>query len=156
MADFRDISDDQLLRECKLDVFRGSGPGGQKRNKTSSAVRLTHVPSGVCATASEFRSQAQNRAAALKRLRHHMALAFRRTFVVQPSANLDVSMRSEEYLGIMGWILDALAESGWSISAGAKLVGVSTGQLSAFLRRDEKLWGHVNQERKKVGLRGLV
>jgi hypothetical protein len=155
MPDFRDISADQLLRECKLEAFRGSGPGGQKRNKTSSAVRLTHLPTGASATASEFRSQAQNRAAALKRLRHQMALEYRRAFVAR-SANLDVSMRSADYLPTMGWILDSLAECGWSISAAANLVGVSTAQFSSFLRRDEKLWAHVNQERKKVGLKGLI
>jgi hypothetical protein len=155
MADFRDISDDQLLRECKLDAFRGSGPGGQKRNKTSSAVRLTHIPTGVFATASEFRSQAQNRAAALRRLRHHITLEFRQAFVPRKT-DLDISMRSAEYLGIMGWILDALAECDWSISAAANLIAVSTARLSAFLRRDEKLWAHVNQERKKAGLKGLI
>ena len=48
--------------------FKSSGPGGQHKNKTESAVRLTHLPSGITVTASERRSQFQNREAALERL----------------------------------------------------------------------------------------
>jgi len=47
----------------------GHGPGGQHRNKTESAVRLVHLPTGLKVTATERRSQARNRARALERLR---------------------------------------------------------------------------------------
>ena len=52
-----------------MEFYVGGGPGGQHRNKTASAVRLVHPPTGVTVTASERRSQAQNRGAALERLR---------------------------------------------------------------------------------------
>ena len=58
-----------LLAECRVDVFVGGGPGGQHRNKTESGVRLVHPPTGVAVTATERRSQLQNRSAALERLR---------------------------------------------------------------------------------------
>ena len=58
-----------LEADCEVEFFIGGGPGGQHRNKTASAVRLTHPPSGITVLATERRSQAQNRAVALKRLR---------------------------------------------------------------------------------------
>jgi peptide chain release factor 2 len=65
-------SDDDLLRECDVDTFRSSGPGGQHVNKTESAVRLTHRPSGVVVTCREARSQHQNKAACLRKLRERV------------------------------------------------------------------------------------
>lgn len=49
-------------------AFRGSGPGGQHRNKVETAVRATHIPSGISVYASEERSQYQNKQLALKKL----------------------------------------------------------------------------------------
>ena len=63
------LDDEALLRECEVTTFIGSGPGGQHRNKTSSAVRIVHLPTGVMVTATERRSQLRNRWAALERLR---------------------------------------------------------------------------------------
>ena len=57
-----------LEQEVRIDVFRASGAGGQHLHKTESAVRLTHGPSGVAVTASDTRSQAQNRELAFERL----------------------------------------------------------------------------------------
>ena len=65
----RALADDALLAECEETFFVGSGPGGQHRNKTESGVRLSHPPTGVTVTATERRSQLQNRGAALERLR---------------------------------------------------------------------------------------
>ena len=62
-------ADEDLLRECEVDTFRSSGPGGQHVNKTESAVRLTHLPSGVVVTSRESRSQHQNKDLCLQKLR---------------------------------------------------------------------------------------
>jgi len=65
-------SDDDLLQQCQIATFRSSGPGGQHVNKTESAVRLKHLPSGVVVTSRQERSQHRNKAICLKKLRERI------------------------------------------------------------------------------------
>src|SRR5687768_5095769 len=71
------LTADELVRQCVVETMRASGPGGQHRNKTESGVRLRHGPTGVVAQAFERRSQHENRAVALRRLRERIALEWR-------------------------------------------------------------------------------
>ena len=66
-------SDEELLNECDVDTFRSSGKGGQHVNKTESAVRLRHRPSGVVVTSQQERSQHRNKAICLEKLRRKVA-----------------------------------------------------------------------------------
>jgi protein subunit release factor B len=66
-------SDEGLLAECRVDVFRATGPGGQGVNTTDSAVRLTHLPTGVVVVCRRQRSQTRNKEECLARLRQRIA-----------------------------------------------------------------------------------
>jgi protein subunit release factor A len=59
---------DRLARDCEITPFKSSGPGGQKKNKTESSVRVRHLPSGIVRIATESRSQGRNRISALERV----------------------------------------------------------------------------------------
>ena len=71
------LDDEALLKACDVEYFIASGPGGQHRNTTASGVRRTHPPTELSVTATERRSQVQNKGVALDRLREGLkALTF--------------------------------------------------------------------------------
>ena len=68
----RDPETEALLRDCDVHTFRGSGPGGQHRNVTESAVRLVHRPTGIVVLISRHRSQHRNREEAVEVLQRRL------------------------------------------------------------------------------------
>lgn len=61
-----------LAKQVVVETYKSRGPGGQRKNKTETAVRLTHLPSGITVIATEYRSQARNRQLAFERLKERL------------------------------------------------------------------------------------
>ena len=129
------LNDAQLLAQCEVDTYRASGPGGQKRNKTSSAVRIRHLPSGLIVIAEESRSQHENRARALKRLRQAFYLKLREAISAEElssvsqraelasvrslSGKLEVGRKDERFWPVVGLVLDVLEATQARVSEAA-------------------------------------
>jgi len=138
---------DHLLAQCEVDTYRASGPGGQKRNKTSSAVRLRHPPTGLIVIAEESRSQHENKAKALRRLGHALVLQLRDPLPARRHARggsppsrttraardadgrLNLSAKNPRFWPAVGVVLDVLAAVEARVADAAALLGVSTGNL---------------------------
>ena len=149
------LEDDELLRHCRCDTFRASGPGGQHRNTSDSAVRLTLEDTEVTAIASEERSQHRNRARAVKRLRLQIALNLRRDPAPSWDGPWKPGARDRQYAVFVAYVLDALAATEYRVSDATKLLAVSTGRLVRTLAADTTLWARVNQEREKRDMKPL-
>jgi protein subunit release factor B len=67
-----DTDPEILKKQVTVETYRSGGPGGQRKNKVETAVRLKHLPSGVTVVATEHRSQAENRKLAFERLRERL------------------------------------------------------------------------------------
>lgn len=157
------LTDEALLAQCEVDTYRASGPGGQKRNKTSSAVRLRHPASGQLVIAEESRSQHENKARAIKRLRMAIALNCRTPFAVeqgpsetltrhqQPDGAVVVSTRNPDYPACVALALDALQMASGRMKDAGALLGMGTSALSDLLTSDPKVMEHANRIRTEHG-----
>ena len=156
-----DYTDAEILRECEVHTYRASGPGGQHRNKTSSAVRLHHGPTGLIVPATESRSQHENKARALRRLREAVAIQFRRIppkTIEWPDASLasggrlKVSRRNPHRTHVLALVLDVLAFNGGRLRESAAQLGVTSSSLTSFLSDHAKGWTEANRIRMEAGL----
>lgn len=141
--------------------YRASGPGGQHRNKVSSAVRLHHKPSGLIVTATESRLQGENKTRALKRLREAIALIARTPLpaqVVWPESvnvvegRLRVSEKNPAIHQVIALVLDAFADHGGRLADAAKALGLTSSSVVRFLSEHSKAWREVARIREEAGL----
>ena len=148
------MKDTELLKMCRCDFYIGSGRGGQKRNKTSNAVRLVHEPTGIIVTDCSGRSRETNRHNALKKLRMQLALSVRVDAPVVPK-NFNLSINNPHYPLVAASLLDFIHANDLQVSSAAAALGVSTGALVKLLAKSPALWQEVNQQREQAGLSKL-
>lgn len=159
------LAPEALLRECDVERTRGSGPGGQHRNKTATAVRLIHRPTGTTAQAGERRSQRENQWRALRRLRVNLAIEVRGDgSVTEPSelwrsrcrgGRIAVNPRHDDFPPLLAEALDVIAARGYDLPRAAKVLEVTTSQFIKFLKLEPAAHGRVNTERQHRGLKPL-
>lgn len=168
--DYLLASDDGLIAQCEVDRYRASGPGGQHRNKTESAIRLRHKLSGMAAIGEDSRSQAENKVHAVRRLRSAIALALREpvrldgyapsprlaALIAGGTAPLGARTRlTGDYWAAIAELLDVLVAGDLEIGATAQRLGVTTGALSKLLLHDDQVARTVNDLRRARGMRPL-
>jgi len=165
-VDYLLASDDALIGQCEVDRYRASGPGGQHRNKTESAVRLRHKLTGISAIGEDSRSQAENKVHAVRRLRAALSLGVREptagisprlaSFVAAGTAPLGAKTRlTGEFWAAVGELLDLLVANQLEIGTTAQQLGITTGALSKLLLHDDQVARAINDLRRAKGMRPL-
>lgn len=160
-----------LMQRCDLNFTRRGGPGGQHRNKVSSAVVITHIASSITAESNERRDQHQNRRVAIARLRIHLAWFVRgylesdhNAINAEPSelwlqrnakARLSVSVDHWDFAALLAEAIDRLFLCRLEVSTAAEYLKVSSGQLVKLLRCDRGTLTWINQQRQLFGFPNL-
>lgn len=159
------IEIDDFLSHCRLTSHRRGGPGGQHRNKVSSAIIALHEPTGVSAEANERRDQSQNRRIAIERLRARLALVLRTLSTAdKPIHRLEVSLRDRwhgrslkiaesnfDRSAVMALVLDDLHRAGGQPSLVAAQWSISTSSVVNFVAAQPAAFQLVNRWREHHG-----
>lgn len=160
------LTDEQLLADCSRQTTRRTGPGGQHRNKTETAVVLTHLPTGLRGEGSETRSQARNGDAALFRLRQTLAEEVRYPVETDappsglwrsrtPKRKLVVADVHPDFPALLAEALDRVVAVEYDLALAAAKLEISTTQLVRFLQQAPVAWQRINAERRTRNLRPL-
>lgn len=159
---------EQLLTQCRMSQLRRSGPGGQHRNKVSTAVHWIHEPTGISAEANESRDQSRNRRQALARLRLRLAIRLRTAGSQTQTAEIEMTCRqrwsgrglkiattNDDFQAVLALVLDDLYRSGGQPSLVGPLWQSSTTAVVSFVASEPAALQEVNRWREHHGRRPL-
>jgi hypothetical protein len=162
------LTDKMFLQTCRFDAYMASGHGGQKRNRTYSAVRLTHIATGLSVIAEESRSQGENKIKAVKRLRMAIALHIRKQrsdysftipdeikIYVQQESPLHINIKNPLYPLLCATVLDAMYLTQGKIGDASRLLNASTGRMNRLLSNNRDLFQAANELRIHFNLKPL-
>lgn len=159
------IDETELAKDCDVKRSRGSGPGGQHRNKVETAIVVTHRPTGIMGSASERRSQKDNQREATFRLRVNLAIETR----TDPDegdvselwrsrcrgGSISVNAKHADFPSLLAEALDHLTQDDMDVKVSAERLGCSVSQLVKFLKIEPRALEIVNIRRKQLDLRSL-
>ena len=154
---------EDLLAQCDERRTKGSGPGGQHRNKVETKVVLTHRPTGVAGQAGERRSQPENRHVAVRRLRLSLAVGVRSPAdaAAAPSAlwrsrcrggRISCNESHADFPALLAEALDVLAAAGWDPPRAGAILGCTPTQLVRLLGDHPPALAALNAARDGLGL----
>jgi hypothetical protein len=160
------LAEKDLLARCDERRTKGSGPGGQHRNKVETKVVLTHRESGIVGQAGERRSQPENRHVALRRLRLALAVEVRSPAdaAVAPSdlwrsrcrgGRVSCNPAHEDFPALLAEALDVLSSCSWDTARAGAILGCTPTQIVRLLGDHAPALVALNAARTALGLRVL-
>ena len=167
------LEEEVLQRDVGLERTRGSGPGGQHRNRVATEVRLTHRPTGIRGAAGERRSAKDNMRVAMFRLRINLALRWRPPLSeadccpaeeYRPSAlwrertrarKIACNSEHRDFPAVLAEALNVLQAQDDNPAEAARALGISSSQFVKFLAKEPAALAALNERRKSRGVKPL-
>lgn len=157
------LTPEELLRQCRQARFQGSGPGGQKRNRVYSGVRVTHGTTGLTAESVDSRASLRNLGAAVERLRMVFALSASladcdphgAAGCPQAPFRAAASPSHEDYPRFLLRALHHLAWHRGQLAPAAAALGCTASALTRFFKADKAAWARAKDIREANGLHAL-
>jgi RF-1 domain len=165
-------TEEKLLAQCRMTFSRASGPGGQNRNKVETSVQIEFLPNKIIASASERRTQNENRKVALQRLRCKLAVEIQMTAARDGQleqelhasetwlqycrgGRVDIAETNSDWPTVLAELIGILKHCDWNLSEAAKLLESSSSQLVKLLKKCPPAFKLLNEERRSRGNRLL-
>ena len=176
------LPDDELMREVRWTRGRGSGPGGQHRNKVETGIELVHTPTGITGRAGERRTVTDNKRVAIRRLRLNLATQHRVAVPLgdigsrlwsarrkMPSrgpgdapqrwgtfpGRIVINPEHRDYPSLLAEAMDVIHAAGWDVQRAALRLEVTTTQLLKLIAEHPPALAALNAGRQDFGLTPL-